>query len=103
LDTSALCTLAGVAAGFASRYSAATPVTCGVAIDVPEIVFVAVFEVFHEDVMFTPGARISTTLPKFENEANASLISVAPTVIASTTPAGDCVDASALLLPAAMQ
>ena len=36
---SAVATEAGVAAGFVSRYSAAAPVTCGVAIDVPLMVF----------------------------------------------------------------
>jgi hypothetical protein len=100
--TSAACTAAGVAVGFAWRYSAATPATWGVAIDVPEIVFVAVFDVRQEEVMLTPGARISTPAPKFENEANASLLSVAPTVIASATRAGDAVEASADEFPAAI-
>jgi hypothetical protein len=34
-----------------------------VAIDVPEIVFVAVLLVHHADVMLTPGANQSTQLP----------------------------------------
>ena len=49
-----LCTWAGVEPGCASRYSAAEPVTCGDDMDVPEIVLVAVFEVFQDDVIFTP-------------------------------------------------
>ena len=66
LVVSAETTSAGVADGFADRYSAAAPVTCGVAIDVPLMVFVAVFELYQSDVMLTPGALMSTQLPKFE-------------------------------------
>jgi hypothetical protein len=36
---------------------------CGVAIDVPLIVFVAVVEENQSDVMFTPGAKMSTHVP----------------------------------------
>src|SRR5687767_12419127 len=43
-------TVAGDALGFPARYSAATPATCGVAMDVPLIVFVAVVLVYHADV-----------------------------------------------------
>jgi hypothetical protein len=53
--SSALVTVEGVAAGTAWRYSAATPATCGVAIDVPLIAFVAVSDVFHDEVMLEPG------------------------------------------------
>jgi hypothetical protein len=56
LEASALATCAGVADGFTDRNSAAAPVTCGVAIEVPLIVFVAVSLVAHAEVMFTPGA-----------------------------------------------
>ena len=45
------------------RYSAATPVTCGVAIDVPLIVLVAVLLVYQAQVMPTPGANRSTQVP----------------------------------------
>ena len=45
---------------------AAMPATCGDAIDVPEIVFVAVVDVYHAEVMFDPGAKTSTQEPKFE-------------------------------------
>src|SRR5262249_51110946 len=74
-----------------------------VAIDVPLIVFVAVLLEFQSDVMFTPGPKISTHVPKFENEARVSVLSVAATVIAAATRAGDVVQASTLLLPAAME
>ena len=62
----AVATAAGVAVGFTLRYSAATPATCGEAMDVPLIVFVAVVLVFHDDVMLEPGAKMSTHVPKFE-------------------------------------
>ena len=53
-------TCCGVAAGLAARNSAAAPATCGVAIEVPLIVLVAVSLVFHDDVMPTPGAKMSS-------------------------------------------
>ena len=59
----ALATVAGDAAGLPCRYSAATPATCGVAIDVPLIVFVAVSDVYHADVMLEPGAKRSRQVP----------------------------------------
>jgi hypothetical protein len=49
--------------GSALNASEATPATCGAAIDVPEIVFVADVEVCHADVMFEPGAKTSTHEP----------------------------------------
>src|SRR6185369_5027964 len=67
-------TVAGDAVGFVSRNNAATPVTCGVAIEVPEIVLVAVSLVFHDDVMLLPGAKMSKQVPKFENEERASVV-----------------------------
>ena len=100
--TIAAVTVAGEAVGFVSRNSAATPVTCGVAIDVPEIVLVAVSLVFHDDVMLLPGAKISRHVPKFENDERASVVVVEPTVIAVATRAGDCVHASTASLPAAI-
>ena len=42
---------------------AAMPATCGEAIDVPEIVFVAVVEVYQAEVMIEPGAKTSTHEP----------------------------------------
>ena len=93
LLTMAAVTVAGEALGFVSRNNAATPVTCGVAIDVPEIVFVAVSLVFHDDVMLLPGAKMSTQVPKFENDERASVIVVEPTVIALGSRAGDVLQA----------
>ena len=86
-------TVAGEALGFVSRNNAATPATCGVAIDVPEIVLVAVSLVLHADVILLPGAKMSTQVPKFENEERASLVVVDPTVIALAARAGDTLQA----------
>jgi len=36
--------------------------------EVPEIVFVAVLEVCHAEVIALPGAKMSTQVPKLENE-----------------------------------
>ena len=63
LETIASETAAGVADGFDSRYRAATPATCGVAIEVPLIVLTAVSPDPHAEVMFTPGANTSTQFP----------------------------------------
>src|SRR6266542_3314128 len=63
---------------------------------------VAVSLVIQDEVMLTPGAKMSTQVPKLENEARLSLMSVAPTVIAAGTRAGLKLQALALLLPAAM-
>ena len=87
-------TVAGDALGFVSRNKAATPTTCGVAIDVPEIVLVAVSLVLHDEVILLPGAKMSTQVPKFENEERASVIVVEPTVIALATRAGEVLHAS---------
>jgi hypothetical protein len=73
-----------------------------VAIDVPLMVFVAVSLVFHDDVMLEPGAKMSTHVPKFENDDRASVRVVEPTVIAAPTRAGLALHALALLLPAAI-
>ena len=94
-------TCAGVLSGLAERIRAASPATCGDAIEVPEIVLVAVVDVFHADVIPVPGAKTSTQLPKFEYEARASFDPVAPTVSAFGVDAGDEPQASALELPAA--
>ena len=48
---------------FALSAKAATPATCGEAIEVPEIVLVALFDVYQEEVMFEPGANTSTHDP----------------------------------------
>ena len=98
---SADATAAGVAILLALKNTAAAPETWGVAIDVPLMVFVAVALVFHADVMPTPGALMSTQEPKFENDARASLVAVAPTVSAAGVRAGDVLHALALSFPAA--
>ena len=49
-------TAAGESVGCVASHRAAAPATCGVAIDVPEMLFVAVSLVFHADTMFEPGA-----------------------------------------------
>ena len=54
------------ALGVSWRMSAATPATCGEAIEVPEIVFFAVLDVCQAEVMDEPGAKMSRQLPKFE-------------------------------------
>ena len=54
---------AGVNAPFNCSMSAAKPATCGLAIDVPEIGFVAVVDPIHVDVIPTPGANTSTHDP----------------------------------------
>ncbi|KOX51980.1 hypothetical protein ADL08_02870 [Streptomyces sp. NRRL F-6492] len=56
-------TWAGVAVGLAARWSAAAPATCGVAIDVPEMVLVAESLEFQDEVMEEPGAKMSRTVP----------------------------------------
>ena len=51
--------------------------------------------------MATPGAKISTQLPKLDQDARASSDPVAATVIAVGVRAGDASHALAPLLPAA--
>ncbi len=53
----------GVAVGLAFNAKAATPATCGLAMEVPLIVFVAVALVYQADVMLDPGAKTSTHEP----------------------------------------
>src|ERR1044072_3556608 len=69
--------------------------------DVPLMVFVAVFEVDHAEVIEEPGAKMSTHVPKFEKDERASVEVVEPTVIAAATREGEKLHALALLLPAA--
>ena len=70
--------------------------------DVPLIVFVAVSLVFQDEVMLDPGAKMSTQVPKLENDERASLLVVEPTVFAEATRAGELLHALALELPAAI-
>ena len=55
-QTMASDTLPGVSAGNMARICDATPVTCGHAIDVPEILLVSESEFFHAAVITDPGA-----------------------------------------------
>ena len=57
--------------------------------EVPEIVLVAVSEVYQEERMLLPGAKRSRTAPKFEYEARALVEVMAPTVIALAAEAGE--------------
>src|ERR1044072_5626779 len=99
--TIALRTVLAEAPGLNCLKSAATPATCGEAIEVPLNVAVAVSELNHEDKIPEPGAKMSKHVPKLENDERASLVVVDPTVIALAARAGDELQASALLLPAA--
>lgn len=68
---------------------------------VPEIVFVAVVDPTHAEMMSTPGPKMSTTGPKLEKDALLSLRSVAPTVQTAGAEAGEALRASMPSLPAA--
>jgi len=61
--TIALRTVLGKAVGYFSRYNAAVPATCGVAMDVPLIVLVAETSVIHAEVIEEPGANKSKHVP----------------------------------------
>ena len=65
------------------------------------MVLVAESDVFQADVIPTPGANTSTHVPKLENDARVSVLSVAATVSAVGVRAGDELQALALSLPAA--
>ena len=101
LLTSALRTVAADADGLLCKYNAATPTTCGVAIEVPLMVAVAVLLEMPADVMDEPGAKISKHVPQLEYDARASVLVVAPTVMPSAVRDGELLQASAFSLPAA--
>jgi hypothetical protein len=85
--------LATTAAGVDKPSSAikyeAKPATWGVAMLVPLIVLVAEVPPIQELRMLTPGAKISRIEPKFEKDALASVLLVAPTVMAFGAEAGE--------------
>ncbi len=56
-------TAAGVACGLACKARAATPATCGDAMEVPLMVLVAVLLLIQAEVMLEPGAKTSTQVP----------------------------------------
>ena len=66
------------------------------------MVIVAVLDPIQPAVIFTPGAKRSTQVPKFEKPARASVRVLAATVRADATRAGDVLHALPLLLPAAI-
>ncbi len=86
---SAARTSPGVAFGWPSRYSAATPALWGADIEVPVISTLSLSPPFPADTMDTPGAYQSTHAPQFEKYGLVSVRSVAPVVIASATRAGE--------------
>src|SRR5262245_48494437 len=103
----AAATVAGDAPGWLSRYNAATPATCALAMEVPDITLLSVSLPIPADGMLLPGAKRSRQGPKFEAEGavnweRASLIAVAPTVSAPCTRAGEKLQAFALSFPAAI-
>src|SRR6266576_3994921 len=70
----------GDALGTRCKYAAATPVTCGAAIDVPLRVLVAGLLFHHAEMMSCPGANRSRHDPNFENKEQASDEVEAPSV-----------------------
>jgi len=56
-------TAAGSAVGFAWRYNAAAPATCGEAIEVPLMVTAETSLKLYADRIDTPGANTSTQAP----------------------------------------
>ena len=56
-------TAEGVALGLAFNAKAAIPATCGLAIEVPLMVLLAVALVYQADVILEPGANTSTHEP----------------------------------------
>ena len=74
--------------------SAAAPATCGEDIEVPLSTRVPVLSLCEADVIDEPGPKMSTQVPKLENDERASLLVVEPTVKAPGVRAGDCRQAS---------
>ena len=99
--TMALRTAAGVADGCAESSSAAAPATCGAAMEVPEMVLVAVGDVYQAEVMPEPGAKTSRHEPQLEKYERLSDDVVDPTVMAVGSDAGEYEHALSLELPAA--
>ena len=89
-----------VASG-APRWMAATPATCGAAIDVPCMVAAAESLVWYAERIDDPGANRSTHRPTFENPLRVSAEVVEPTVLARGLAAGLIRQASSPRLPAA--
>ena len=77
----------------ALRYSA-SPATCGHAMLVPEMVFVAVLLPVHVLRMSTPGANTSSAMPQLLKAGFWLSLSTAPTVTALRAEAGEKSEAS---------
>jgi hypothetical protein len=92
-------TSAGEIPGSSSRSKAATPATCGVAMDVPLRLKLPVLVFAFAETMFFPGAKMSMHVPKLYALESSSL--VAPTVIALVAEAGVVEQASLPEFPAA--
>src|SRR5215212_4511450 len=65
------------------------------------MVFVAVSDEAHAEVIEEPGAKMSTHVPKFEKDERASELVVEPTVMAAGVRAGETLQAFWFSLPAA--
>ena len=94
-------TSAGVYDGYDCKILAATPATCGDAIDVPDMIAVGLFAEIPAEVIETPGAITSTHFPRLLKLAKVSVRSLAATVIAFGTRAGEDLHASCFEFPAA--
>lgn len=70
--------------------------------DDPDKVVVATFEVIQVDKTSTPGARISTALPRADMCQYVYFLSIAPAVKAAATRPGLYAPALSPVLPAAM-
>jgi len=85
----AVVTSAGVMLFLSAIIWAATPATCGQAIDVPEMVLVSESEPVQAAVMPEPGAWMSTHVPLLLNPLFSSSLVVEPTVMALGVDAGE--------------
>jgi hypothetical protein len=88
--------------GFAERRTAAAPVTWGQADDVPVSVRALLSPVFQAESIFSPGAKMSTQLPEFEKDGRVSSLLLAATVIAVGSEAGENLQLSWSVFPAAV-
>ena len=89
LASSCVATCEGVIVGALPNMFATTPATWGDAIDVPDLLEVALGLVIAAEMMWTPGAKMSTQEPLLEKPATASVESVAPTVMADASLDGE--------------
>ena len=87
LLTMRLVMVATEALGSFCNSKAATPATCGLAMEVPLMVLEPPLN--QVDVMLEPGPKMSTQEPKLEKPERASLMVVEPTVMALAARAGE--------------